>query len=112
MQTGVWYTLPSKDGPVEPGKLWRGWVLHVFEQTSSHVPCLWVESCEEGFSGLSEIIYPEQVQATEGDVDPILCCECSERLAVPYECYCQACIDKMAEEYRQVIGALLYPHLF
>ena len=57
----VVYKMQPKDLPVNPEKEWRGKILRVHLDEPYLVDCLYVESLEEGETGLTEIVYPRQI---------------------------------------------------
>ena len=51
------YKMLPKDLPVDPDREWHGKIL----QVHCLVDCLYVESLEEGESGLTEFVYLQQI---------------------------------------------------
>jgi hypothetical protein len=57
----VLYKMRPEDLPVNPDKEWRGKILRVHLDEPRLVDCLYVESLEEGETGLTEIVYLHQI---------------------------------------------------
>ena len=57
----VVYKMRPEDLPVNPDKEWRGKILRVHLDEPRLIDCLYVESLEEGETGLTEIVYPHQI---------------------------------------------------
>ena len=57
----VIYKMRPEDLPVNPDKEWRGKVLRIYLDEPRLLDCLYVESLEEGETGLTEIVYPQQI---------------------------------------------------
>ena len=57
----VVYKMRPEDLPVNPDKEWRGKILRVHLDEPRLVDFLYVESLEEGETGLTEIVYPHQI---------------------------------------------------
>ncbi len=57
----VVYKMRPEDLPVNPDKEWRGKILRVHLDEPRLVDFLYVESLEEGETGLTEIVYPRQI---------------------------------------------------
>ena len=55
------YKMRPEDLPVNPDKEWRGKILRVHLDEPRLVDCLYVESLEEGETGLTEIVYLHQI---------------------------------------------------
>jgi len=63
----VLYKMQHKDLPVNPDKEWRGKILRIHLDEPCLVDCLYVESLEEGETGLTEIVYPHQIIRKESN---------------------------------------------
>jgi len=57
----VVYKMRPQDLPVNPDKEWRGKVLRVHLDEPRIMDCLYVESLEKGETGMTEIVYPQQI---------------------------------------------------
>ena len=57
----VVYKMRPEDLPVNPDKEWRGKILRVHLDEPRLVDFLYVESLEEGETGLTEIVYLHQI---------------------------------------------------
>ncbi|HEU0000883.1 MAG TPA: hypothetical protein VFQ36_08300 [Ktedonobacteraceae bacterium] len=57
----VVYKMRPEDLPVNPDKEWRGKILRITLDEPRLLDFLFVESLEEGESGLTEIVYPQQI---------------------------------------------------
>lgn len=61
----VVYKMLPKDLPVNPDKEWRGKILRIHLDEPRIMDCLYVESLEEGESGMTEIVYLSQIVRKE-----------------------------------------------
>ena len=61
----VVYKMRPENLPVNPDKEWRGSILRIHLDEPRLVDCLYVESLEEGESGFTEIVYPQQIVRKE-----------------------------------------------
>ena len=61
----VVYKMLPKDLPVNPDKEWRGKILRIHLDEPRIMDCLFVESLEEGESGMTEIVYLSQIVKKE-----------------------------------------------
>jgi hypothetical protein len=70
------YLARPEDGPVNPGKEWRGKVLRVYLDVPRLLDHMRVESLEPGEEGLTELVYPQQIIRKESgqreENEPIL----------------------------------------
>lgn len=57
----VVYKMLPKDSPVNPDKEWHGKILRIHLNEPRIMDCLYVESLEEGESGMTEIVYLQQI---------------------------------------------------
>ncbi|HEX6479182.1 MAG TPA: hypothetical protein VF043_10085 [Ktedonobacteraceae bacterium] len=57
----IYYKLCSGDSPIEPDKKWKGKVILAVPETSRSVPCVKVESLEDGYEGLTEFVMLSQI---------------------------------------------------
>ncbi len=55
------YKMQPKDLPVNPDKEWRGKVLRIYLDEPRLLDFLYVESLEEGETGMTEIVYLHQI---------------------------------------------------
>ncbi|MGH2496451.1 MAG: hypothetical protein ACRDIV_17265 [Ktedonobacteraceae bacterium] len=61
----VVYKMQPKDLPVNPDKEWRGKILRSYLDEPRLLDFLYVESLEEGESGMAEIVYLSQIVRKE-----------------------------------------------
>jgi hypothetical protein len=55
------YKMRPENLPVNPEKEWRGKILRIHLDEPRLLDRLYVESLEEGETGLTEIVYPQQI---------------------------------------------------
>jgi hypothetical protein len=55
------YKMRPENLPVNPDKEWRGKILHIHLDEPRLLDHLCVESLEEGETGLTELVYPQQI---------------------------------------------------
>ncbi|HEU0003904.1 MAG TPA: hypothetical protein VFQ36_23560 [Ktedonobacteraceae bacterium] len=61
----VVYKMLPKNLPVNPDKEWHGKILRIHLDEPRIMDCLFVESLEEGESGMTEIVYLSQIVKKE-----------------------------------------------
>ncbi|HKV57088.1 MAG TPA: hypothetical protein VJO32_02365, partial [Ktedonobacteraceae bacterium] len=61
----VVYKMQPKDLPVNPDKEWRGKILRIYLDEPRLLDFLFVESLEEGETGMTEIVYLSQIVRKE-----------------------------------------------
>jgi hypothetical protein len=59
------YTLPPREKPTIPNKVWRGRIVHVYHSRCNDVNGVMVECLEPGYEGLSELVFPYQIASIE-----------------------------------------------
>ena len=64
----VVYKMQPKDLPVNPDKEWRGKILRIYLDEPRLLDFLFVESLEEGETGMTEIVYLSQIVRKEKQV--------------------------------------------
>ena len=57
----VVYKMRPQDLPVDPDREWRGKILRIYLDVPRLLDFLYVESLEDGETGLTEIVYPQQI---------------------------------------------------
>ena len=58
------YKLLPEHRPKNPERVWHGKILKTVFGAAYSLNVMWVESLEEGYEGLTEYVYPEQVVRT------------------------------------------------
>ncbi|HKV59087.1 MAG TPA: hypothetical protein VJO32_12430 [Ktedonobacteraceae bacterium] len=64
----VVYKMQPKDLPVNPDKEWRGKILRIYLDEPRLLDFLFVESLEEGETGMTEIVHLSQIVRKEKQV--------------------------------------------
>ena len=57
----IFYKMRSHDSPVEPDRLWKERVITTSHGIPGSIPCMKVESLEEGHAGETEIVMLSQI---------------------------------------------------
>src|SRR5258705_11184502 len=59
------YTLPPREKPTIPNKVWRGRIVNVYHSRCNDVNGVMVECLELGYEALSELVFPYQMAYIE-----------------------------------------------